>query len=69
MYSHVTTLMFPFLKGKYHAIKAGPAVAKEYCKTAVIPMTLFAYASYSVGAWDSLVWVGFTAAYAYCGFM
>ena len=70
MYSHVATFMFLFLlQGKYHAVKAGEARSKEFCKTNLIPMALFAYASYSVGAWDTLVWVGFTAAYAYCGFM
>ena len=63
------TMFLFLLQGKYHAVKAGEARSKEFCKTNLIPMALFAYASYSVGAWDTLVWVGFTAGYAYCGFM
>lgn len=53
-YTHVTSLQ-QLLKwrGKYHY---------HACKMAVT-------ASYSAGAWDTLVWVGFTAAYTYCGFI
>ena len=40
------------------------------CRTPKMqPMLLFVYASFKVGAWDTPVWILFTLAYAYFGYV
>lgn len=65
----IAAMALGWANGKYTAVRLGPSACVEFCKTNVVPMILFAGASAKAGAWDTPVWVMFTAAYVYFGYL
>ena len=61
--------MLGWANGKYQVIRLGPAACVEFCKTNIVPMAIFVYASASTSAWDTPVWAMFSAAYVYFGYI
>jgi hypothetical protein len=55
--------------GKWTAVKGGDATTRLNCRLNTFPMLMATYISFSEGTWDVPVWLLYSSAYVYFGFI